>query len=98
MEQYYLDSAALLGGVVVSDEYQEIVHLSLKQGNEVPEYVIDRQITIFVIEGEVALILPEEDTGEVRHVLSQRRLVRLQPGRRHRMEAMQDCQLLIIKT
>lgn len=98
MEQFYLDPAALLGGVVVSDQYQEIVHLSLKRGNEVPEYMIDRQITIFVIEGEVALILPEEDADEVHHVLSARHLVRLQPGKRHRMEAVQDCQLLIIKT
>ncbi|MDD7267166.1 MAG: hypothetical protein PUH12_03300 [Lachnospiraceae bacterium] len=98
MEQYYLDPTALLGGIVVSDAYQEIVHLSLKKGNEVPEYVIDRQITIFVIDGEIALILPEADETEVRREVSARHLVRLEPGKRHRMEALQDSQLLIIKT
>lgn len=54
MKHFYIDKNEFLGGVVVfTNDKQEIVHLSLKAGNEVPTHANKAQADIFIISGEV---------------------------------------------
>ncbi len=91
MNRHFLDPDTLLGRVVSSKDNYEIVHLSLKEGNEVPAYKNEADIIIFVISGRVMLV----SDGE--YELKSPDLVELEAGREHSMVALSDCQLLIIK-
>ena len=44
MEKHFLDPDTLLGRIVSSKDGYEVVHLSLKEGNEVPEYKNEAEI------------------------------------------------------
>ena len=41
MQQYTLDPKALLGGIIVEDNDQQIVQLALQTANEIPPYKTD---------------------------------------------------------
>ena len=41
MQQYTLDPKALLGGIIVEDNDQQIVQLALQKDNEIPPYQTD---------------------------------------------------------
>ncbi|MCW6652835.1 hypothetical protein NHG25_03245 [Aerococcaceae bacterium NML191292] len=92
MKQFYLDPKAFLGGVVYSDEKQEVVHLSLLAGNEVPLYESEFTINLFVIEGKVQLQL---SNGTVS--LAARDLIVLPPKLQHEMLIKEDAQILVTK-
>lgn len=92
MKQFYLDPKAFLGGVVYTDEQQELVHLSLLAGNEVPLYDSEFTINLFIIEGKVQLRLAD---GTV--TLSARDLVVLPPHLQHEMLIEEDAQILVTK-
>ncbi len=91
MEKYFLDPTTLLGRVVTSKPNYEIVHLSLKAGNEVPEYRNKASIIIFVIEGEILLSADEEI------FIKERELVELPGDMEHKMIAIKDSQIMAIK-
>lgn len=91
MEKYFLDPRTLLGRVVTSKPNYEIVHLSLKAGNEVPEYRNKANIIIFVIEGEILLSADEEI------FIKERELVELPSNMEHKMTAIKDSQIMAIK-
>ena len=91
MEKYFLDPTTLLGRVVTSKPNYEIVHLSLKAGNEVPEYRNKANIIIFVIEGEILLSADEEI------FIKERELVELPGDMEHKMTVIKDSQIMAIK-
>ena len=91
MEKYFLDPTTLLGRVVTSKPNYEIVHLSLKAGNEVPEYRNKASIIIFVIEGEILLSAAEEI------FIKERELVEIPGDMEHKMIAIKDSQIMAIK-
>lgn len=86
-----MDPTTLLGRVVTSKPNYEIVHLSLKAGNEVPEYRNKASIIIFVIEGEILLSADEEI------FIKERELVELPGDMEHKMIAIKDSQIMAIK-
>lgn len=86
-----MDPTTLLGRVVTSKPNYEIVHLSLKAGNEVPEYRNKANIIIFVIEGEILLSADEEI------FIKERELVELPSNMEHKMTAIKDSQIMAIK-
>lgn len=94
MKHFYIDPKTLLGGIVHTDEKQEIVHLSLLAGNTVPEYQINAEISLFVIEGCIELNLKEENKIER---VGARELVVLPENTIHSMSAKENSQILVIK-
>ena len=86
-----MDPTTLLDRVVTSKPNYEIVHLSLKAGNEVPEYRNKANIIIFVIEGEILLSADEEI------FIKERELVELPSNMEHKMIAIKDSQIMAIK-
>lgn len=91
MEKYYLDPNILLGKVICKNENEEVVHLSLKKGNEVPEYENKARIILIVLKGEVLLTTIEEV------VLKENEMVILPSQCRHKIDAVDDSQLIAIK-
>lgn len=91
MEKHFLNPNTLLGRIVTSKEKYEVVHLSLKAGNEVPEYKNEAEILILVIEGEV-LLRTDEDT-----VLKSLELVEVPSNVEHKMIAVKDSQVMAVK-
>ena len=91
MEKHFLDPDTLLGRIVSSKDGYEVVHLSLKEGNEVHEYKNEAEILIFVIEGEILLMTDEAIT------LKSLELVEIPSNVAHRMAAVKDSQLMAVK-
>lgn len=91
MKKHFLDPTTLLGKVVTSKDKYEVVHLSLKSGNEVPEYKNEAEILIFVIEGEILLITEETLT------LKSCELTEIPSNVAHRMVAVKDSQIMAVK-
>ena len=91
MEKHFLDPDTLLGRIVSSKDGYEVVHLSLKEGNEVHEYKNEAEILIFVIEGEILLMTDEAIT------LKSLELVEIPSNVAHRMVAVKDSQLMAVK-
>ena len=91
MEKHFLDPNTLLGRIVTSKAKYEVVHLSLKAGNEVPEYKNEAEILIFVIEGEVMLITDEAVN------LKSLELVEIGSNVAHRMMAVKDSLVMAVK-
>lgn len=91
MEKHFLDPNTLLGRIVTTKDKYEAVHLSLKAGNEVPEYKNEAEILIFVIEGEVLLRTNEET------ILKSLELAEIPSNVEHKMIAVKDSQVLAVK-
>ena len=91
MEKHFLDPATLLGRIVTSKDKYEVVHLSLKAGNEVPEYKNEAEILIFVIEGEILLTTDEAVT------IGSLELLEIPANTAHRMMAVKDSQVIAVK-
>lgn len=91
MEKHFLNPNTLLGRIVTSKGKYEVVHLSLKAGNEVPEYTNESEILIFVIEGEI-LLKTEEDI-----VLKSLELAEVPSRVEHKMIAVKDSQVMAVK-
>ena len=92
MEKHFLDPNTLLGRIVTSKDKYEVVHLSLKAGNEVPEYKNNEaEILIFVIEGEILLMTDEAVT------LKSFELLEIPANVAHRMVAVKDSQVMAVK-
>ena len=91
MEKHFLAPDTLLGRIVTSKDKYEVVHLSLKAGNEVPEYKNDAEILIFVIDGEISLITDETVT------LKSLELIEIPENVEHRMVAVKDSQVIAVK-
>ena len=92
MEKHFLDPNTLLGRIVTSKDKYEVVHLSLKAGNEVPEYKNNEaEILIFVIEGEILLMTDEAVT------IKSLELFEIPTNVAHRMIAVKDSQVMAVK-
>ncbi|MCI6272669.1 MAG: hypothetical protein MR601_06980 [Erysipelotrichaceae bacterium] len=91
MDKYYLDSNTLLGRIVYKNENDEVVHLSLKKGNEVPEYSNNSVIILFLIDGKIQLNTDEKT------ILYKNEMVRLTKNVKHSIIALEDSQILAVK-
>lgn len=91
MDKYYLDSNTLLGRIVYKNENDEVVHLSLKKGNEVPEYSNNSVIILFLIDGKIQLNTDEKT------ILYKNEMVRLTKNIKHSIIALEDSQILAVK-
>ncbi len=93
MKQYTLDPKALLGGVIASDNDQEIVQLSLQQNNEIPTYETDAIVLLLVLNGR-AQVITSEGTLDTQGF----QVVRLEPNEAHSIRALEDAtNILVIK-
>lgn len=106
MKHFYIDPETLLGGIVYTDDKQEIVHLSLLTGNTVPDYQYDGKINLLVMAGKIELTIEEPvdgnhkmDLPKQRQVLElgPRELVVLEKNTVHRLVALTDSQVLVVK-
>lgn len=91
MNKYYIDPKTLLGRVILSEDKQEVVHLSLKKGNEVPTYQNNANIIILVLKGKMELL--SDDTI----ILNELEMVKLESNQSHSMIALEDSQVFIVK-
>ena len=94
MKHFLIDPKTVLGGIVYTNEKQEVVHLSLLAGNTVPEYSANAEIDLFVIQGCVELQLEKEQTAET---IRTGELVILEANTVHSMTAVEDSQILAFK-
>lgn len=92
MEKHSLSPDTLLGRVVSTKEKYQIVHLSLKKGNEVPDFKMDVHILILVMSGKIRLVAGEEELE-----LHSQDLVEVEPNREHQMFALEDSQIFVVK-
>lgn len=93
MKQYTLDPKALLGGVIASDDDQELVQLSLQKDNEIPPYQSQAIILMVVLNGS-AKIVTEQETIETKGL----QVVRIEPNETHSVRALEDnTTILVIK-
>lgn len=92
MEKHFLSPETLIGRVVSTKDKYQIVHLSLKKGNEVPDFKMDVNILILVMSGKVRLVAGEEEME-----LSAQDMVEVPPNREHMMSALEDSQVLAVK-
>lgn len=92
MEKHFLNPDTLLGRVVSTKDKYQVVHLSLKKGNEVPDFKMDVNILIFVLSGTVRLVAGEEEI-----LLNAQDLVEMEPNREHMMFALEDSQIFVVK-
>lgn len=92
MEKHFLNPDTLLGRVVSTKDKYQVVHLSLKKGNEVPDFKMDVNILIFVLSGTVRLVAGEEEI-----LLNAQDLVEMEPNREHMMFALKDSQIFVVK-
>ncbi|PSJ79924.1 hypothetical protein [Neisseria iguanae] len=93
MKQYTIDPKTLLGGVIASDNDQEIVQLSLQKNNELPAYETDAIVLLLVLNGSAQITTPENtlDTQGLQ-------VVRLEPNEVHSIRALEDAtNILVIK-
>lgn len=86
MKQYTLDPKALLGGVIASDNDQEIVQLSLQQNNEIPTYETDAIVLLLVLNGR-AQVITSEGTLDTQGF----QVVRLEPNEAHQHPRLGRC-------
>ncbi len=89
MKVHSLDPNILIGGVIAEDDDQQIVHLNLQKGNEVPPYEKDAIVTLVVLSGR-AKISTDTDT-EV--IASQ--VIRLEPNEKHTIMALEDNTVIV---
>ena len=92
MKKHFLNPNTLLGRVVAKNKRYEIVHLSLKKGNEIPEYKNSALIVIFVINGSIKLITENEEA-----VLNSLEMAEIASEQAHKMEAFEDSQVVAFK-
>lgn len=92
MEKHFLNPDTLLGRVVSTKDKYQVVHLSLKKGNEVPDFKMEVSILIFVVSGKIRLVAGEEELE-----LTAYELVEMEPGREHKMSALEDSQIFVVK-
>lgn len=93
MEKHRLTPETLLGRIVTTKEGKyQVVHLSLKEGNEVPDFKMDVHIVILVMSGNIRLIAGEEEME-----LQEQDMVEVEPNREHKMVALSDSQVFAIK-
>lgn len=92
MEKHVLSPDTLLGRVVSTKENYQVVHLSLKKGNEVPDFKMNVHIVILVMSGKIRLFAGEEEM-----VLQAQDMVEVEPNREHKMTAVEDSQVFAIK-
>lgn len=86
MKQHTLDPKALLGGVIASDNDQEIVQLSLQQNNEIPTYETDAIVLLLVLNGR-AQVITSEGTLDTQGL----QVVRLEPNEAHSIPRLGRC-------
>lgn len=93
MKQYTIDPKTLLGGIISSDNDQEIVQLSLQKNNETPPYETDAIVLLLVLNGSAEIITT--DTNIITHGLQ---IIRLEANETHSIKALEDAtNILIIK-
>ncbi|MCP1660254.1 hypothetical protein [Neisseria perflava] len=93
MKQYTLDPKALLGGVIASDNDQEIVQFSLQKNNEVPTYETDAIVLLIVLNGSTEVTTAAE-TIKTEGL----QIVRLESKEAHSIRALEDAtNILVIK-
>ncbi len=90
MKIHTLDPNMLIGGVIAEDDDQQIVHLNLQKGNEMPPYEIEAIVTLIVLSGR-ALVTTEE--GQVEITASQ--VIRLEPSEKHTLTATEDNTVIV---
>ncbi len=90
MKVHSLDPNMLIGGVIAEDCDQQIVHLNLQKGNEVPPYEKDAIVTLVIVSGRAKIATNDTDT-EV--IASQ--VIRLEPNEKHTITALEDNTVIV---
>lgn len=92
MEKHFLNPDTLLGRVVSTKDKYQIVHLSLKKGNEVPDFKMNVHILLLVISGKVKFVARDEELE-----LNAQDLMEVEPNKEHKMFALEDSQIFVVK-
>jgi uncharacterized protein (DUF2249 family)/quercetin dioxygenase-like cupin family protein len=76
--------------ILLEDPVMRVVLVSLRAGQRLPEHAANGLVTVYSVEGRVHFYEGEELSEMVPGIL-----VRLAPGRPHRLEAKEDSRLLV---
>ncbi len=90
MKIHTLDPNMLIGGVIAEDDDQQIVHLNLQKGNEMPPYEIEAIVTLIVLSGRAALT-----TADGTADIAASQVVRLEPNEKHTLVATEDNTVIV---
>ncbi|GAA0604208.1 hypothetical protein GCM10009001_21710 [Virgibacillus siamensis] len=73
-------------------DHREIMHLKLKEGEEIKEHDSPKHVFIFVKSGEVEFTV----TGKT-HIISTEKVLYMEPYERHALKALSDVSILVMK-
>ncbi len=90
MKVYSLDPNALIGGIIAEDNDQQIVHLNLQKGNEVPPCEIDAIVTLVMLSGRAQLSTDETSTE-----MTAAQVIRFEPNEKHTVVALEDNTVIV---
>jgi uncharacterized protein (DUF2249 family)/quercetin dioxygenase-like cupin family protein len=96
MEQLDIQAFDDIGGdeisrrILLEDPVMRVVLVSMRAGQSLPEHAANGLVTVYSVGGEVLFYEGEECCNMVPG-----KLIRLVPGRPHRLEAKQDSRLLV---
>ncbi len=90
MKVYTLDPNILIGGVVAEDCDQQIVHLNLQKGNEVPPYEKDAIVILITVSGKAKITTIEGDTE-----ITASQVIRLEPNEKHTIMALENNTVIV---
>jgi uncharacterized protein (DUF2249 family)/quercetin dioxygenase-like cupin family protein len=96
MEQLDIQAFDDIGGdeisrrILLEDPVMRVVLVSMRAGQSLPEHAANGLVTVYSVGGEVLFYEGEECCNMVPG-----KLIRLAPGRPHRLEAKQDSRLLV---
>jgi uncharacterized protein (DUF2249 family)/quercetin dioxygenase-like cupin family protein len=84
------DDKGIARRILIEDPVTRVVLVSLRAGQSLPEHAANGLVTVLSLEGRVLLYEGEEFADMIPGTL-----IRLVPGRPHRLEAKQDSRLLV---
>lgn len=92
MKLFEINKDIALFEVLKEDEYNKIVHLSIKKGKEVPKHNSEHLAIVVCLSGTVEFTNFEETI-----ILENGKFVILEPKEEHALFAKSDCEVLVIQ-
>lgn len=77
----------------VEEENQEITRLSLKAGQNVPEHKSDMTAVVVPVKGKINFC-----AGSDCEEIYPGKIIRMTPGEMHKLEAIEDSEIIVIKS
>ncbi|WP_174615627.1 cupin domain-containing protein [Virgibacillus ihumii] len=80
------------GSKIFQEEHRQIMHIKLKEGEEIKEHDSPKHVFIFVKSGEVEFTVSGEP-----YIISTEKVLYMEPYERHALKALSDVSILVMK-